>query len=270
MHNLELCKLLYTAQENLMRYSQLLDNFNSPAVFGRFRCYHCLCKFMIVFDTATTKIVIFRSFSAKSRFWVVSQGTNHGANTKPNYNPSNPFRIVLICIQMNEISFEVFEMDSNASKHLRMFRIWIRMLRFLFKWFKFWFKCFESLSNGLNFDSNASNTFRIVWIWIWIHRIPFEWFEFGFESFKSLSNGSNFQTNASNPFRMLRISIRMFRIPFEWFKFAFKWMNLVWSIRNGFECVESLSNGSNLDLSDSNHFRIIRISIRIFRIPFEW
>ena len=154
MHDLELCKLFYTTQENLMMYSQLLDNINSP---DGFESISMLPQFLqiLAYDTATTKIAHFRSFfSKKGRFWVVSQGPNHGPNPKPNHKPSNPFRMVRICIQMNGISFELFETD-----HFRMFRIWIRMLRIPFEWFEFGFKCFESLSNVSNLNSNASNPF---------------------------------------------------------------------------------------------------------------
>ena len=49
----------------------------------------------------------------------------------------------------------------------------------------------------------------------------------------------------------------MLRIPFEWLEFPFK-------------CLESLSNGSNLNLNASNAFRIVRIGIRMLRISFEW
>ena len=59
------------------------------------------------------------------------------------------------------------------------------------------------------------------------------------------------------PFRMARICIQILRIFFEWLEFRF-------------ECFESLSNVSNLDLNASNPFQMVRICIRILRIPFEW
>ena len=37
-----------------------------------------------------------------------------------------------------------------------------------------------------------------------------------------------------------------------------------------FECFESLSNRSNLHSNASNPFQMVRISIRMLRIPFEW
>ena len=63
-------------------------------------------------------------------------------------------------------------------------------------------------------------------------RIPFEWFEFAFafESFESLLDGSNLHSNAMNPFR---------------------------------KC-------SNSQLNTLNPFRMVRISIGMLRIPFEW
>ena len=70
-------------------------------------------------------------------------------------NFSNPFQMVQICIQMNGISFEVFEKDSNASNPFRMDRIWIRMFPIIFELFEFPIECFESLSIGSNFHSNA-------------------------------------------------------------------------------------------------------------------
>ena len=173
-----------------MRYSQLLDNINSPDGFESISMLTRSLQIWFVYDTAATQTVNFRSFfGKKGRFWVVSQGNNHGPNPKPNPNPSNPFRMVRICIQMNGISFEEFEMDSNASNPFRMVRIWIRMLRIPFEWFEFPFECSESLSKGSNFHSNASKLFRIVRTWIRMLQIPFESFEFGFECFESLSNG---------------------------------------------------------------------------------
>ena len=74
-------------------------------------------------------------------------------------------------------------------------------------------------------------------------QIPFEWFEFCFENFESISNGSNLHSNASN--------------PLEWFECAFEWF-------------ESLSNGSNLASKALNPFRIVRICIGLFKIPFKW
>ena len=64
--------------------------------------------------------------------------------------------------------------------------------------------------------------------------VPFESFQLPFDFFKTLSCGLKLRSNASNPFLMLRICILMLRIPLEWFEF-------------GFECLESLWNGSNLD-----------------------
>ena len=58
----------------------------------------------------------------------------------------------------------------------------------------------------------------------------FEWFKFGFECFKSLSSYSNFDWNASNVF----------------------------------------VSGSNLDSNTLNPFRVVRILIRMLRIPFGW
>ena len=49
----------------------------------------------------------------------------------------------------------------------------------------------------------------------------------------------------------------MLKISFEGFKF-------------GFECFESLSNGSKLDMNASHPFRVDRICIRLLRIRFEW
>ena len=58
------------------------------------------------------------------------------------------------------------------------------MLRILFEWFEFGFKCFECLSSGLNLDSNALNPFQVVRICIRMLRIPFEWFKFAFNCFE--------------------------------------------------------------------------------------
>ena len=130
-----------------------------------------------------------------------------------------------------------------------------------FEWWKFAFKCFESISIGLNLHSSASNPSGIVricngmlripfdwlqfaleclgWLsmvtfWIWMHRILFEWLKFRFQCCESLLS-SNF---------------RMLRILFKWFEFSIE------SLLNGsnllFECFESLSNCSNLDLNTSN------------------
>ena len=56
---------------------------------------------------------------------------------------------------------------------------------------------------------------------------------------------------------MIRIYIQMLQIPFEWFEFGIGWF-------------EPLSNGLNLELDGSNPFRMFRISIRMFRISFEF
>ena len=84
----------------------------------------------------------------------------------------------------------------------------------------------------------------MVRIWIRMLRIPFEWFKFAFKSFESLSNGSNLDSNALNPFRIVLICIRMLRIPFKCLALAFETF-LSW-LEFGFECIESLSNSSNL------------------------
>ena len=104
------------------------------------------------------------------------------------------------------------------------------MIRIPIEWLEFAFECFESLSNASNLHSIDSNPSRMVRICIRMLRIPFEWLEFAFECFESLSNGSNFHSNASNPFK----------------------------------------NGSNLHSNDSNPYRMVRICIRMLRIPFEW
>ena len=52
---------------------------------------------------------------------------------------SNPFQIARICIQMNGIPFEVFEMDLNASNSFRMVQISIQKLQIPFEWFEFGF-----------------------------------------------------------------------------------------------------------------------------------
>ena len=107
-------------------------------------------------------------------------------------------------------------------------------------------------------------------------RMPLEWLEFGFECFESLSNNSSLHLNASNPLlsnasnllRIVRICIRMLRMSFEWVEFAF-------------ECFEPLSNlhlnPSNpfrtfriYNSNGSNPFRMVRVCIRMLRIPFEW
>ena len=114
-------------------------------------------------------------------------------------NPSNPFRMVRICIRMP----------------FWIVRICIRILPIPFECFEFAFKCFESLSNGLNLDSNALNPFRMVLICVRILQILFEWSEFTFEcfeSFESLSNGLD----------LLLILIQIPQIPFEWLEFACK------------------------------------------------
>ena len=84
-------------------------------------------------------------------------------------------------------------------------------------------------------------------------QIPLKWFKCGFETFETLLNGSNLHSKL--------------RSTFEWFEFAF-------------ECFESLSKGSKLDLKAYNclnleskalsPFRMIKICIRMLRIPFEW
>ena len=56
---------------------------------------------------------------------------------------------------------------------------------------------------------------------------------------------------------MVTICVRMLRIPNEWLEFAF-------------ECLESLSNGSNLYTNASNFLRTFRILIQMLRISFEW
>ena len=118
-----------------------------------------------------------------------------------------------------------------------MVRICIQILRTPFDWFKFGFKCFESLSNRLNLRYNALNAFQMVRICI---RIPSEWLEFGFKS--------------SNSFRLVWIFIRMLWTPFEWFEF-------------GIECFEFLLNSLNLH---SNAFWIVRSWIWMCGIWFEW
>ena len=70
-----------------------------------------------------------------------------------------------------------------------------------------------------------------------------EWLEFAFERFEFRSKGSNLHSNASN--------------PFEWFKFAFK-------------CCESLSKGLKLRSNASNPVQVVRICIRMARMPFKW
>ena len=128
------------------------------------------------------------------------------------------------------------------------------MLRIPFESFQFAFECFKSLSSCSNLDLNASIPFQMVRIWIEMLQIPFECFEFGFECFESCSSGSNLHSNASNllsclnldsiasnPFQMFRNFIRLLRIAFKWVEF-------------GFECFESFSNGSNLDLNALNPF----------------
>ena len=47
------------------------------------------------------------------------------------------------------------------------------------------------------------------------------------------------------------------RIPFERFEI-------------GFESLESLSNGLNLESKALSPFRMVQICIRMLRIPFEW
>ena len=89
------------------------------------------------------------------RFESLSNGSNLHSNR------SNPFRRVQICIRKLRIHFEFaierFESHSNVSNlhsnPVRMVRIFFRMLRIPFQWFKF--VCFER-------DSNASNPFRKV------------------------------------------------------------------------------------------------------------
>ena len=49
----------------------------------------------------------------------------------------------------------------------------------------------------------------------------------------------------------------MLSIPFECSEFEF-------------ERFKSLSNGSNLHFNASNPFRMVRISIRMLPVPFEW
>ena len=69
---------------------------------------------------------------------------------------------------------------------------------------------------------------------------------------------------------MLRICIRMLPIPFKWFEFAFECFKIPFEwFEFAFECFETLSNGWNLHLNASNHYRIVRIFIRILRITFE-
>ena len=132
--------------------------------------------------------------------------------------------------------------DLNTSNHFRVVRICIRMLGMSFECLEFAFECFETLTNGSNLHSNDSNPYRMFRICITILRITFESLEFAFECFESLSNASIFHSNASN--------------PFKWFEFTF-------------ECFEFVSNASNLYSNALKHFRMIRIWIRMLRIPFE-
>ena len=163
---------------------------------------------------------------------------------------------------------------------------------------KFGFECFESHSNASNLHLNP---FRIVGICIQMLWISFEWFKFGFEWLESLSNDSKLQLNDSNPFWMLRIWIRMvksrsnasnlhlspfgmlgiciwmFRISFEWLESLWNSSNLHSNDSNPFKCfkvafewLETLLNGSNFHSNASNLIWMVRIWVRMVRIPFEW
>ena len=66
---------------------------------------------------------------------------------------------------------------------------------------------------------------------------------------------------------MVRICIRQLQSPLESFQFALEC--LVKGLEFGFESFESLQNGQNLHSSASHPFRVVRISIRMLRNPFE-
>ena len=120
------------------------------------------------------------------------------------------------------------------------------MYQILFEWLQFAFEWLESLS--------------MARICIWMLLISFEGFE-------SLSNRSNLDWNASNSFLMVRICIRMLRISFECLEFACE--TFLSRLEFGFECIESLSNSSNLHSNVSNPFWRVGICIWILRILFE-
>ena len=181
--------------------------------------------------------------------------------------------MVRICIRMLRILFKPFEfafewfeslisgsnLDSNALNPFRMVSICIRMLRIPFELFEFAFVCFESLSNGSNFDSNAfqmysndSNPFRVVRISIRIVQIVgicIRMFQINFQNLHSnaLKGIRSIRMWLEFVFEMLRIPLQ-FRICIRILEIPFKWVIF------GFECFESLSSGSNLDLKASNPF----------------
>ena len=97
------------------------------------------------------------------------------------------------------------------------------MVRIPLECFEFAFEWLESLSNGSNLHSIASNLVRMIRIW---NRTVGT----------SLSIGSNLDSMVSNLVQTVRICIRMVKITFEWFEFAF-------------DCFESRSNASNLNLN---------------------
>ena len=158
-----------------------------------------------------------------------------------------------------------------------MVRIWIGMVRILFEWFEFAFKCFKSHWSGLNLHSKASKSFesrsnglnrvKVVRICNRMFRIPFEWFEFAFEYFESPSNGSNLHSNASNPIGVVWICIRRLQNPLNPVRMV--WIALKW-FEFAIECFESHSSGSNLHSNTLNPLRMVRICIPMLQIPLEW
>ena len=131
-------------------------------------------------------------------------------------NPSNPFRIVWICVQMLWIPFKWLEFALKRLKPIRMVLICIQIFRILFEWFKFAFEWFEFLSNGSNLHWNASNPFLKVQICIRMLRIPFDCSNLHSNASNPF-DGSNLHSNASNPFQTVRICVWMLWNPFEWF-----------------------------------------------------
>ena len=112
----------------------------------------------------------------------------------------------------------------------------------------------------------------MVRIFIQLLQILFKWLEFEFQWLKSLSNCSNLHSIALNVVRMLPICIRMVRITFEWFECAFGCFESRSCGSNLLsKCMlESLSHGSNFNSSALNPDQMLRICIRMPRIPFEW
>ena len=94
-----------------------------------------------------------------------------GSNgSKLHSNASNPFTMVRICIPCFKSHFQM----------VRILWICIQMLQISFEGFKFPFEWLESHFNWLKFHSNASNLVLSVQICIWMIWTWLEWFEFAF------------------------------------------------------------------------------------------